>query len=213
MDVLYVALLFFSGSLMFSQWIGLLLHKDLTKLNDCNPGATNLWQSAGAGWGLLGIFLDFMKGYLPLAILIWSGRLAGMILVPAAIAPVLGHAFSPFLKFRGGKCKAVSFGVWSALSDFELSITLAVSLALLQLAITVFHIGKGRKIRTDAWTSVIGILMLGVYILIRRFPTPYLIIWGLNLTISLFVNRTEMIHTFRSDRSNEITESGKERLL
>ncbi len=187
---------------MFSQWIGLLLHKDLTTLNDCNPGATNLWQSAGTVWGLLGIFLDFMKGYLPLAILIWSGKLAGNILVPAAIAPVLGHAFSPFLKFRGGKCKAVSFGVWSALSDFELSIMLAASLALLQVIIAVFHIGKDRKIRTDAWTSVLGILMLGAYILIRRFPPTYLMIWGLNLFVFLFVNRTELYHTFRSEQEN-----------
>lgn len=187
---------------MFSQWIGLLLHKDLMTLNDCNPGATNLWQSAGAGWGLLGIFLDFMKGYLPLAILIWSGKLAGNILVLAAIAPILGHAFSPFLKFRGGKCKAVSFGVWSVLSDFELSIMLAASLALLQVIIAVFHIGRGQKQRTDAWTSVIGILMLGAYILIRRFPSTYLMLWGLNLFVFLFVNRTEIFRAFQSERED-----------
>lgn len=187
---------------MFSQWIGLLLHKDLMTLNNCNPGATNLWQSAGAGWGLLGIFLDFMKGYLPLAILIWSGKLAGNILVLAAIAPILGHAFSPFLKFRGGKCKAVSFGVWSALSDFELSIMLAASLALLQVIIAVFHIGRGQKKRTDAWTSVIGILMLGAYILIRRFPSTYLMLWGLNLFVFLFVNRTEIFRAFQSERED-----------
>ncbi len=197
-NILYVVLLFFSGSLMFSHWIGLLLHKDLTKLNDENPGAANLWRSAGAGWGLLGIFLDFMKGYLPLAILIWTGRLSGNILIPAAIAPVLGHAFSPFLKFRGGKCKAVSFGIWSALSDFEISIALAVILALLQAVVTLFHIWRDHKPRTDAWTAVAGILILGVYLFFRRFPLAYIAIWGANLAVFIFTNRTELVRTFQS---------------
>nr|WP_322785336.1 glycerol-3-phosphate acyltransferase [Carboxydothermus ferrireducens] len=35
-----------------------------------------------------------------------------------AVAPVLGHAFSPFLRFKGGKAMAVTFGVWSAIEKF-----------------------------------------------------------------------------------------------
>jgi glycerol-3-phosphate acyltransferase PlsY len=185
---------------MFSRWIGLLLHKDLTQLNDKNPGATNLWQSAGAGWGLLGIFLDFMKGYLPLAVLIWTGRLSGNILIPAAIAPVLGHALSPFMRWKGGKSKAVSFGVWSALSDFEISIALAVILALLQVLVLLFHIGKNQKCRTDAWMSVVGMFLLGGYLFVRKFPFAFVVIWLLNLGVFLFANRNELVHTFRRDK-------------
>jgi len=195
MDILYVILLFFSGSLMFSQWIGLLLKKDLRKMNDGNPGAANLWQTAGAGWGLLGVVLDFMKGYLPLAILIWTGALSGFILVPAAIAPVLGHAFSPFLKFKGGKSKSVSFGIWSALTDFEVSVVYALILALLLLFVKLFGINQNR--RTDAWMAIVGMLILGGYLMVRGFSTQIILIWILNLMVFIITNSPMLLETFR----------------
>jgi glycerol-3-phosphate acyltransferase PlsY len=46
-----------------------------------------------------------MKGYLPLAILLHVQVLSGFAVVPAAIAPVIGHAFSPFLKFRAANAQ------------------------------------------------------------------------------------------------------------
>ncbi len=198
MAVVYIILLFISGSLMFSHWIGLLLKIDLRKQNDGNPGATNLWQSAGAGWGLLGVLFDFMKGYLPLAILIWKGVLSGYILVFVAIAPILGHAFSPFLKFKGGKCKAVTFGIWSALTNFEASFVLALILAILFLFVKIIRKGKGSNCYIDALTSVLGLFLLGGYLVLRDFSVQLIFIWMLNLLLLVITNRIMLIEFSRN---------------
>jgi glycerol-3-phosphate acyltransferase PlsY len=181
---------------MFSHWLGLLLKKDLRTLNDGNPGASNLWLSAGPLWGLLGILLDFMKGYLPLALLIWSNSLSEYALVPAAIAPAVGHAFSPFMKFKGGKSKAVSFGIWSALTDFEASVVYAVILALLLASVKLLHIGKNRR-NADALESVAGMLILGLYLFLRGFSVSIIIIWTLNLLLFIIVNRGSILEAFK----------------
>ena len=206
MAAVYILLLFISGSLMFSHWLGLLLKKDITKLNDGNPGASNLWQSAGAGWGLLGILLDFMKGYLPLALLIWSGKITGWLLIPAGVAPILGHAFSPFLLLKGGKSKTVTFGVWSALTDFEVSIAYAVVLALMQILIKLFYKKGTNDNRIDAWTAVLGMLLIGPYLIIRGFSAYIIIIWIINTLIFIFVNRKMLMATLKELSKKEAKE-------
>ncbi len=197
MAFIYIIVLFLSGSLMFSHWIGLLLKVDLRKKNDGNPGATNLWQSAGAGWGLLGVFFDFMKGYLPLGILIWTGRLSGYVLVFAAIAPVFGHAFSPFLKFKGGKSKAVTFGIWSALTNFEASIVLALTLAMLSLFVKIIRRGKGSNRYIDAITAVLGLFLLGGFLVLRNVSAQLILIWMLNLLLFVITNRIALMEYSR----------------
>lgn len=71
----FAAVEFLCGALMFSYWLGKVARKDLRQVGDGNPGAFNLWQSAGYQWGLAGILLDFMKGYVPLVFWLESGML------------------------------------------------------------------------------------------------------------------------------------------
>ncbi len=139
MTILLVILEFLCGSMMFSYWIAILEKKDLKTIGDGNPGGYNLLQSTGIGIGLLGISLDFFKGYFPLVILIHMGAVKGITIIPIAIAPILGHAFSPFMKFKGGKATAVTFGVWSAVTAFEVSIVYAIILALFSIFAKLFQ--------------------------------------------------------------------------
>lgn len=131
MIILLTAGSFLSGSLMFSYWLGLMTNKDLKAVGDGNPGAMNLWKSSGYLFGIAGIMLDFLKGYVPLMLIRGSEYAQGNLIIPLAIAPIAGHAFSPFLRGRGGKAIAVTFGIWSALTGFEISLVYAVILALL----------------------------------------------------------------------------------
>lgn len=86
-----------------------------------NPGATNVKRVVGKGAGNLVFILDFLKGFLAV---IFAGPVAGLLMgvpfgefsageidkVVALIAAVLGHSFSVFLKFRGGKGVATAGG-------------------------------------------------------------------------------------------------------
>ncbi len=102
-------------------------------------------------------------------------------LVPVALAPVLGHAFSPFLRFRGGKAIAVTFGVWSGL-------TLWAGPTVMGLALTLAVAVN----RTDAWSAVFGVMVLGAYLLLSGAPAPLLAVWAGNLALVLWKHRRDL---------------------
>ena len=107
---------FICGMLPFSVWLGkLTFGQDVRQIGDRNPGAVNALRLGGWRLGLLVLLLDVSKGALPvgLAYQIFELRAIGMLLI--ALAPILGHAFSPLLHWRGGKALAVTLGVWIGL--------------------------------------------------------------------------------------------------
>ncbi len=113
----WAVIAFGCGALPLAWWIGRWgLGVDIRRYGDGNPGAMNVWRAGGRGWFILALALEFLKGALPLWLAQAWGALSGWALVPAALAAPLGHAFSPWLGFRGGKALAVTFGVWSGLT-------------------------------------------------------------------------------------------------
>src|SRR5690242_19021308 len=106
--LIWISIAFFCGALPFSVWIGQrVLKKDIRRYGDTNPGATNVLRAGGRGAAALALLLDFLKGALPVALAHFQANFTGWPLVGVALAPVLGHAFSPFLRFKGGKAVAV----------------------------------------------------------------------------------------------------------
>lgn len=186
-----------AGSLMFSYWIGLLLKINIRSVGDGNPGASNLWASAGFQFGLLGVALDFFKGYLPVLLIVSSGVVSGYEVIPIALAPTVGHAFSPFLKFNGGKSLAVTFGVWSALTNFRASLTLAIILAFLYLAIRLFKRGKRATSNEDGLQTILGFLLLSIYLVISNYPGSFTWIWIGNFIILLWKNKSGLIQLLK----------------
>ena len=118
--VVWAGVGFLCGSLMFSYWIGRwALKRDIRTVGDGNPGATNLLKAGGIPLGIVALLLDALKGALPVAFARYVLGLSGVPLVIVALAPIFGHAFSPWLRFRGGKAVAVTAGVWTALTLWE----------------------------------------------------------------------------------------------
>lgn len=75
--------------------------KDPSTYGSKNTGATNVSRQNNTA-GILTLLLDFSKGYIPLLLLGLSSYWI--------IVPVLGHCFSPFLRFKGGKGVATALG-------------------------------------------------------------------------------------------------------
>jgi glycerol-3-phosphate acyltransferase PlsY len=119
-QILWPVVAFFCGALPFSVWIGQwLLGKDVRHYGDANPGATNVLRAGGRGAAGLALMLDFLKGALPVGLAYFAAGLAGWPLICAALAPVAGHAFSPFLRWQGGKAVATTGGIWCGLTLWE----------------------------------------------------------------------------------------------
>lgn len=112
---------------------GLLLGKaygiDVRKEGSGNIGATNLYRTVGRKVGVLTLACDCLKGLIP----VLAVKLSGLPADYAAwlgLAAFLGHVFSLFLRFKGGKGVATALGVFLALSPLAVAIALGVFLAL-----------------------------------------------------------------------------------
>lgn len=188
---------------MFSYWLGLLLHVNIRAVGDGNPGGSNLSKAAGLQYGLLGIALDFLKGYLPVLLILNAGLISGYQLIAIALAPIVGHAFSPFLKFNGGKSLAVTFGVWSALTQFHASVSFAIILAILYMVTKVLKRGKKASSHEDGIQVMVGFLLLSLYLLSSDYSTPILWIWVGNFTILLWKGKEAILHMFKREEQKD----------
>ena len=103
---------FFLGSLLPGYWIGkFVFAKDLRDEGSGNIGATNAFRVLGPKVGSLVLCMDIAKG----SAAVWIAKQLGGIDYLAGLAAILGHTFSPFLKFRGGKGVATGLGVFLVL--------------------------------------------------------------------------------------------------
>lgn len=161
-EVFYPTLLavsaFWLGACPFSVWIGRwLLGKDIRDYGDANPGAANVFRAGGRKSGLLAVILDVGKG-VPFVILARSFfGFSEVVIVAVVLSAILGHAFSPLLRLRGGKAVAVTFGVLMALPHPEML-----------FAFTIFMALGFFFIENDAWTTMLGPLGLLAYLMVTK---------------------------------------------
>jgi glycerol-3-phosphate acyltransferase PlsY len=104
------------GSVPFAFLIARAHGKDLRTIGSGNIGATNLARAVGRQWGYFCFALDVLKGLAPVAIVgaISSASDNPLFLslwLLVGIAAILGHVFPLYLRFKGGKGVATSFGV------------------------------------------------------------------------------------------------------
>jgi len=149
-ELLYTTLLsilaFFLGACPFSLWVGRwFLGRDIRDYGDGNPGAVNVFRAGGRRAGWFALALDVAKGF-PFVFLAHSFfGLSEVAVVFVALAPILGHAFSPLLRFKGGKSVAVTFGVLLALPQHAVLFSFAAFIVLGFLFI-----------EGDSWIVVLG---------------------------------------------------------
>ncbi|HPD06802.1 MAG TPA: glycerol-3-phosphate acyltransferase [Candidatus Bipolaricaulis sp.] len=180
--LLFVLLGFGLGSLPFAVWVGKVWAKtDVRARGDGNPGAVNAWRAGGWRVGLLALVLDVTKGALPVALARSLGGLGGWALLPVALAPLLGHAFSPWLAFQGGKAVASTFGAWSALTYWEVPTALGLSFALIRTVQAV-----------DGWTVILSFPVVAVYLILRRAEPWLLATLGANFALLVWTHRREL---------------------
>lgn len=119
--------------------VGVLVAKsrgvDILATGSGNPGATNVWRTCGAGYGLLVFVLDIAKGLLP-ALLARRLTIYQEAWFGFGLLAVVGHSLSPFLKFKGGK--GVSTALGATLGAAPLVAGIAFATFVLSLTVTRF---------------------------------------------------------------------------
>lgn len=175
---------FLLGSIPFSVVVGRLAGGgDVRRFGDGNPGAANVLRAAGWGWAILALLLDGFKGAIPVGIAWYTLKISGLSIVPVALAPVLGHAFSPWLHWRGGKAVTVTFGIWTGLT---LGVGPTILGMLLGLAFAV--------LASSGWAVMLSMLAFGFFIGAtygRQFP-EWIVVWLLNVLILGWMHRHDL---------------------
>lgn len=205
------------GSLPFSLWVAKLGGGiDLRKHGSGNVGATNVARTLGARWGLLALALDIGKGILSVLAVHWMipvpDEMAVHQRVLLGVMAVVGHMFSPWLKFRGGKGVATALGAviilapWPTLFAFlaffvVFVFTRIVSLCSIVAAIT-FAAAQLSRQGTELWSQEKW--SLGVFSVV----VPLLIILRHRANIVRLLKGEEKALSLNRDKSEE-SEAGE----
>ena len=125
MLLLVIVLSYLCGSIPTGVIIANRLGIDVRKVGSGNIGATNVARSIGKKAGLLTLFGDALKGISPVLVVRFLD-LGEAALACTAVAALLGHLFSPFLRFSGGKGVATGLGIFLGLSPQAILIALGL---------------------------------------------------------------------------------------
>ncbi len=152
------------GSMLFSYRLPLLFKGiDVReKSQDHNPGVYNAFKYSGVPTGVVCLMLDVLKGALPVMAAVrfcdpWSLAFAAVL-----SAPVLGHAFSLFHRFSGGKAIAVSFGVLIGLFPRLYPLAAQCVFFILFSTVIVIRPNSRRAVYTYAFTLAANAVFLAL---------------------------------------------------
>lgn len=130
---------------------------DLREHGSKNLGATNVYRVLGWGWAIPVALVDIAKGAVPVAVFGPLAQGGPWVTVSLGIVAVLGHMFSPYVGFKGGKGVATAAGMFLALAPLAMAIALPV---------------WGLCLWATGYVSVSSILAAAAFPLLVHFTLP-----------------------------------------
>ena len=132
LPLVFVLLSYLWGAIPASWIAGKLCGVDLRQHGSGNLGATNTFRVLGAKVAAPVMVFDVLKGLLPVLLFrSWDGTGDLRWGLAYGAAAIVGHVFSIYMRFRGGKGVATSAGVFLALAPLAVGVGLAVWLAVI----------------------------------------------------------------------------------
>jgi acyl phosphate:glycerol-3-phosphate acyltransferase len=157
MGALAVVIAYLIGGIPFGLIVvKLMTGGDVRESGSGNIGATNVLRTAGTRAGVLTLILDAAKGWLA----VWlAGMLSGgsdLWMSMAALAVLLGHSFSIFLGFKGGKAVASFAGAFAYLTPLPM---LAVALLFVGLVAWTRYLALGSVIAAGLFPVAVWMIL------------------------------------------------------
>jgi glycerol-3-phosphate acyltransferase PlsY len=179
---LWTFIAFAAGSIPFSPIIGkLMLQSDIRAYGDGNPGATNVLRAGGRLAALLALVLDMLKAALPIALAYVVVGIQDYGIVPVALAPLLGHMHSPFLRGRGGKGVAVTGGIWIGLTY---GFGTLIGIALMSIGYVIQSV--------PGWAVALGLAGIGAYVALWERNPVLCAVWLGNTALVVWRHRADL---------------------
>jgi glycerol-3-phosphate acyltransferase PlsY len=143
-----------------------------------NIGATNVARVLGLRAGLVVLLLDSSKGALPVWLALRHSDCAWLV-AAAGLAAILGHCFSPWLGWKGGKGVATALGVFAVLAPPAALAGIGVFVAVLALT------------RVPALGSLSGALAIAA-MLVLRGPPAYATLGAVTVALLVYTHRVNL---------------------
>ncbi len=202
--ILWAALSYLIGSFPTGYVIVKLFHKgedgkrdglDVRTVGSGAIGATNVRRAMGLGWSWTVGFIDIVKGAfaLLLAAKIAPQEAQETIMALSALAVVIGHNYPVWLKFRGGKGVATTYGTLFFIWPYE-----SFAVVLLCAALWYIIMEFTRYVSLASMVSLIampaGFAMLGA-------PTIYIVVSGILAALSVFRHRSNIVRLINGNEN------------
>lgn len=177
------------GSIPSGVWIGKLFYqKDIREYGSGNTGATNTFRILGVKAGIVALILDVLKGTAATLLPIYLNTNIHPVFI--GVFAILGHIYSAYIHFKGGKAVATSAGVALALHPIFLLIFVGVFLIILFLSSTV------------SLASISAVFLAAIGSLFIDDPLFSVVVWFLALII-LYLHR-ENIKRLRKGTESKV---------
>lgn len=163
------------GGIPFGLLAGLSRGVDVRKAGSGNIGATNVIRVVGAKLGILVFLLDALKGLAGVMICRALG-MEGWLLPTAGLITVIGHSFSPYLLFKGGKgvatalgviigvhplSAAICFGIWLVITAVTRYVSLGSVLGVLPAPALVYFLAPSHNDELAVVLVPLSLLVIG----------------------------------------------------
>lgn len=169
---------YFLGAIPFGVLVGKLYKTDIRQHGSGNVGFTNAWRVLGIGPAIFVLAGDFTKGYLATvlgySLLGEKGALLG------GVMALLGHTFSCFIHFKGGKGIATGAGIIGFISPMTLLICLIV-LAIITFTTKYMSLG-----------SITAAILVPILLYFFHAPTLYVVGIALACLYVIYMHRSNI---------------------
>jgi len=189
--VVKILLLIIFSYFMGSIPTGIILGKwlkgiDIREYGSKNTGATNAYRVLGTKIGIMVLIGDILKGSIPVLLAKTLG-LSEMFLIIVGVVAILGHTFSIFINFKGGKGVATSTGVFFVLVP-------KVMMILVILFIGIVYVSRYISLASIISAGMMPILVLALYGSKQKITFLFSVLIGVYVIYKHKTNIQRLIH-------------------
>ncbi|WP_347712896.1 glycerol-3-phosphate 1-O-acyltransferase PlsY [uncultured Fretibacterium sp.] len=157
---------------------------DIRTVGSGSIGATNVRRMMGQGWAVFVTLVDMLKGALALLLTVESASSDPWLLSLSALAAVLGHNYPVWLRFRGGKGVATTYGTMFFIWPYNSFAIVLMSGALWYAVMT--------STRYVSLASMVSLLALPAFFWMLDAPLPFILLALLLALLAMFRHRSNV---------------------
>ena len=157
---------------------------DIRTVGSGSIGATNVRRMMGQGWAVFVTLVDMLKGALALLLTVESASSDPWLLSLSALAAVLGHNSPVWLRFRGGKGVATTYGTMFFIWPYNSFAIVLMSGALWYAVMT--------STRYVSLASMVSLLALPAFFWMLDAPLPFILLALLLALLAMFRHRSNV---------------------